>query len=247
MEFLPRVYAAFYGCIYPWKKPIRETLEPLLRAHRVGIQTGDVEYACLNANLYCFNAMDAGIPLDVIEREWRGFQEVMQSNRQKAILRQAMPSVQCVHHYMGLSGDPLSGKGDLFDYDQAMQEAIEHKRVVHILRLRCCRTTVAYLFNDYDLAAKNVVEAKDYGLLPTIFAKASYFFCGGMVALAGAREGKEIRKNLRFAKHVVKVFKGWATRKCHLSPPSLSSLRVSFHSNLTLTSTSPFSTFRLAP
>jgi hypothetical protein len=114
---------------------------------------------------------------------------------------------------MGLSEDPLSGKGDLMDFDQAVQEAIEHKRAVTILGLRICRMTVAYLFNDYDLAAKNALEVKDYWQMPPTFEVASAFFCGGMVALAVAREGKELRKNLRFAKHVVKVFKGWSTRK----------------------------------
>jgi predicted ATPase len=213
MEFLPRVYVAVYGCIYPWKKPIRETLEPLLRAYRVGMQTGDFKGACLSANLYCCNAMDAGISLDVIEREWRGFQEVMQSNGQKAEARMAMPPFQCVHHFMGLSEDPLSGKGDLIDFDQLMQKAIEHKRGAHIVRLSNCRMMLAYFFNDYDLAAKNLGEAKDYWQLPPTFGRANYFFCGGMVALAVAREGREIRKNLRFAQHVLKAFKGWATRK----------------------------------
>jgi predicted ATPase len=64
-EYLPRVYAAFYGCIHAWKRPLRDALEPLLHAHRVGMQTGDMEYASLNANLYCFRAMDAGISLNV--------------------------------------------------------------------------------------------------------------------------------------------------------------------------------------
>jgi predicted ATPase len=63
--YLPRVYVAFYGCIHPWKRPLRDSLEPFLHAHRIGMQTGDMEFSSLNANMYCFVAMDAGVPLDV--------------------------------------------------------------------------------------------------------------------------------------------------------------------------------------
>jgi predicted ATPase len=215
IEYLPRVYAAFYGCIYPWKKPIRGTVEPLLHAHQVGMQTGDVLFAGLCANIYCFNAMDAGTPLGVIEREWRGFQEAMLSCGQKALVRMAMPAVQTVHHYMGLSEDPLSGKGDIFDYDEALQHAIKQQGVINVLGIRLNRMMVAYVFNDYVLAAANTIEEKDYWKMPPTFERVSCFFMGSMVALAVAREGKEIRKNLKFAKNAVKVFKVWAIHSPH--------------------------------
>jgi predicted ATPase len=215
IEYLPRVYAAFYGCIYPWKKPMRGTFKPLLRAHHVGMQTGDVLFAGLCANIYCFNAMDAGTPLGVIEPEWRGFQEVMLASKQKALVRMALPSIQTVHHYMGLSEDPLSGKGDIYDHDEALQDAIKDQSVVNILGIRLRRMEVAYVFNDYALAAANAIEEKDYWRMPSTFERASSYFIGGMVALASAREGKDVRKNLKFAKNAVKVFKGWATHSPH--------------------------------
>jgi predicted ATPase len=215
IEYLPRVYAAFYGCIYPWKKPIRETVEPLLRAHHVGMQTGDVVFASLCANIYCDNAIDSGTPLGVIEHEWRGFQEVMLSNRQISLLRMAMPAVQTVHHYMGLSEDPLSRKGDILDYDEVLEDALKHQRVISASYIRLSRMVVAYVFNDYDLASANAVEEKDYWQLPCTFERASSYFIGSMVALAEAREGKEVRKKLKFAKRAVKVFKVWATHSPH--------------------------------
>jgi predicted ATPase len=215
IEYLPRVYAAFYGCIYPWKKPIRGTFKPLLRAHHVGMQTGDVIFAGLCANIYCFNAMDAGTPLGVIEREWRGFQEVMLSNKQISVVRSAMPSIQIVHHYMGLSEDPLSGKGDIYDHDEALRDAIKHQSVINVLGIHLSRMEVAYVFNDYALAAANAIEEKDYWRMPSTFQMVSSFFIGSMVALAAAREGKDVRKNLKFAKNAVEVFKGWATHSPH--------------------------------
>lgn len=215
IEYLPRVYAAFYGCIYSWKKPIRGTMKPLLRAHHVGMQTGDVLFAGICANMYCYHAMDAGTPLGVIERERRGFQEVMLSCNQKTVVRMAMPGIQTVHHFMGLSGDPLSGKGDIYDYDEALLEALQNQSFLNVLGIRLSRMVVAYVFNDYALAAANAVELKEYWKLPPTFERISFFFMGSMVALAAAREGKEVWKNLKFAKHAVKVFKEWTTHSPH--------------------------------
>lgn len=115
MEYLPRVYAMFYGIMYPRKKPIRGCLEPLLYANRIGLQTGDLEFSCICANIYCFNAMDAGMPLDVIDRKWRNFQDVMHSKKQESFIELSMPNLQAIHHLMGLSDDPLSPRGDLID------------------------------------------------------------------------------------------------------------------------------------
>jgi hypothetical protein len=215
IEYLPRVYASFYGCIYPWKKPIRGTLKPLLHAHHVGMQTGDVLFAGLCAYMYCFNAMDAGTPLGVIDREWRGCQELMLASKHKALARMSMPPIQTIHHYMGLSDDPLSGKGDIYDHDEALQDAIKNNTGITVLGIRLCRMVVAYVFNDYALAAANAIEEKDYLRMPPTFERVSYFFIGSMVALAVAREGKEVRKNLKFAKSAVKFFKVWATHSPH--------------------------------
>jgi predicted ATPase len=126
-EYLPRVYAAYYGCIHPWRGHVSETLEPLLHANLVGLQTGDHEFSSLCANLYCFNALDAAIPLDIIEEKWTSFQETMVTNRQQSLLRMSFPCVQVIHHYMGLTSDPLASKGDLIDLDEAMKFAVENK------------------------------------------------------------------------------------------------------------------------
>jgi predicted ATPase len=126
-EYLPRVYAAYYGCIHPWRGHVLETLEPLLHANLVGLQTGDHEFSSLCANLYCFNALDAAIPLDIIEEKWTSFQETMVTNRQQSLLRMSFPCVQVIHHYMGLTSDPLASRGDLIDLDEAMKYAVDNK------------------------------------------------------------------------------------------------------------------------
>lgn len=43
-EWLPRVYSMVYGMNMHWKTPLRLCLDPLKYAHKVGLETGDIEY-----------------------------------------------------------------------------------------------------------------------------------------------------------------------------------------------------------
>lgn len=51
-EFLPRVHAAVYGFIYGWKHEFSLSLEPLRYAHQIGLETGDTEFAVVNAAIF---------------------------------------------------------------------------------------------------------------------------------------------------------------------------------------------------
>lgn len=51
-EFLPRVYSAVYGFINSWKYKSSEALEPLRNAHHIGLETGDIEFAMVNATVF---------------------------------------------------------------------------------------------------------------------------------------------------------------------------------------------------
>lgn len=46
--WLCRVSAAFYGCVWTWKKPVSASIAPLDHAYRVGLGTGDIEFAMVS-------------------------------------------------------------------------------------------------------------------------------------------------------------------------------------------------------
>ncbi|KAI2506875.1 phosphorelay sensor kinase [Fragilaria crotonensis] len=64
-----RVHAAFYGGIHGWTRPHQMAFEPLLRGYRVGLETGDIEMALMNALLYLYFSFESGKPLKQLEEE----------------------------------------------------------------------------------------------------------------------------------------------------------------------------------
>jgi len=214
-EFLPRVYATYYGFIHAWKRPLRECLEPLLHGYRIGLQTGDMEGAFICANLYCLNAAESGIPLDVIDREWYHFQEAMLSSRHKSLLSLATNKLQYIHHYMGYTDEPLSPKGDLVDFDARLKSAEAIGDDFTWVSLKSNRMLLAYVFNDLDLAEETSFDMKCLRVIPPSMKKIVFTATSGLVALACARDGRNVRKNLRVAKKVIQELDHWGTFSPH--------------------------------
>ena len=57
--WLCRISALYYGCVHGWKRPTAECLEPLTIAHEVGIESGDIEFAMLGANVFLWNQFES--------------------------------------------------------------------------------------------------------------------------------------------------------------------------------------------
>jgi predicted ATPase len=148
-EPLPRVYAIFFGVISPLKRPISEALVKLHDGYRMGLQTGDFEFACLNANLYLSLSVDAGVPLPKVDKEYARMTSIMTTLGQKSNLTFAMPTVQTAHHFMGLTEDPLSSKGDVFDFEEAYQCSLQNKQTEMVIVITLHRLVLLCVFNDF--------------------------------------------------------------------------------------------------
>jgi hypothetical protein len=136
----------------------------------------------------------------------------MKSHRQKYLLRMAFPCVQAVHHYMGLSSDPLSPKGDLVDTDEMIQYCIDNKLHDSANEIRFSQMTIAYVFNDYELADSHARMAENDNIWnrPHCYLLVKMSFMGAMVALAMAANGKNVRQNVKRAKKGLKAMKCFA-------------------------------------
>lgn len=149
-EALPRVYAAFYGVTHSVRRPYSEAIEKLLEGHRVGLQTGDFEFACLNANMYIYWSMQAGMPLPLVDKEYSRMKSLMASLGQETMLRFSMPCHQSIHHYMGLTDDPLASKGDIMDFEEAYQFCLANNLGNWSTGICMHRLVLFCVFNDFD-------------------------------------------------------------------------------------------------
>jgi len=210
-------YSLLLGCIIPFQRPISETLEPLKRAQQIGSQTGDIEFACLNANLYASALFFSNATLPVVSNQVGDIINMMSTRRQDSMLVMVKPFQQLTHNLMGLTDDPMTLSGDALELEDATQHAEETKNASSLVCIRLQKVTLSYLFCDFESAGKlaREIEALPFPApgIQQIFAQ---FFIG-MTHLATARiyKGAMRRKCLRTAKKIIKQFKVWSLNSPH--------------------------------
>jgi histidine kinase len=181
IESLPRVYAPLYGSIFSLTKPARESLSPLFRAYEVGMQTGDLEFACLNISLHCMIAFSAGVALDEIKTKWEHSRQLMDSLKQKPLLRVSWASLQAVYRFMGID----SGLEEMPDDTTNLTGML-------VTFVRVPQLVVAYIFEEEDfpyledcMKSQKMNPRKDYFI---------QWICS-LWLLKQARSGKTKKRN----------------------------------------------------
>lgn len=92
-EALPRVYIVYYGCIHPLTRPFSQALDKFLEAYSIGLQTGDYEFACINANVYRKISFDSALSLETLGNHCLHMVSVMETLGQETMIREVRQTV----------------------------------------------------------------------------------------------------------------------------------------------------------
>jgi len=228
LAWLPRVYAGVYGCISPWKRPFRDSQEPLKKSVMIGLEFGDIEYSMLNANLFCFNLVDAGRPLPFIEREIKSFSDIMMLQKQESALALVRPFTHFIQNLTGQRHDLVSPAGQLcFDSTSALEHA--DKNAMSLFGIDFNRTVLAYLFGDYILAfqlVNNCERLFQHPLAGFDLCSVAYWIALVSLALAATSAGRKKASYLARARHYMKMLEKRALDSPHNLLAGLSLLQA---------------------
>ncbi|MBD1834949.1 AAA family ATPase [Cyanobacteria bacterium FACHB-472] len=150
------------GFIIPWKKHIRETLEPFLEGYRSGLETGDLEFASYCAHNYCVHAFVAGKELAEVEREMATYSEAIRQIKQEATLLWMQVYRQSVLNLIGCSVNTTRLVGESYNEENALplHEAANDEVLIFDVYLN--KLLLCYLFCDYAQAVENSTIAERY-------------------------------------------------------------------------------------
>jgi histidine kinase len=205
--WLGRVSAWFYGSVCLWKRPVRQIFEPLKKAHRVALETGDIDFAMLNANIYCWESFDI-CTLPKLEKIISGFSNRMEAYGHESILMMIKPLWQMVHNFTGkAAGDPRVLTGEIMQQEYTIQYARENNKTL-LIWSHFYRLLLAYMFSDFESAEVHAhfcrtAENNPFGSSDRVLL----VFYDGLTALA---QPKKTRARLKLAKKCINTFKIWA-------------------------------------
>ncbi|MBF0237744.1 MAG: AAA family ATPase [SAR324 cluster bacterium] len=158
-----RITFLFSNFIEHWKNPVRSTLPTLKEAMRMGVATGDLEYASLAAFVYSYHSFAAGIQLDEIEKEMFSFSTRIQRFRQETALHLIQILHQTVLNFSNVSVTaPCLLKGGSYDENKMRGIHQQAGDKPALFALHFLKGFLCYFFENYDLGQTHMQLAERY-------------------------------------------------------------------------------------
>src|SRR6516162_4758292 len=114
-EWMAQIYIPPYGLIFHWTEHVRGSLRPLQDSFQIGLETGLIEFACVNTNIYCIHSFLCGRPLERVEEETRAYSALYRQFKQETNYNYNEVFRQGMLNFMGRSADPVRLVGDAYD------------------------------------------------------------------------------------------------------------------------------------
>lgn len=145
-----------------WKEHLKETLNSLLEAYSIGLETGDLQHAAFSANSYSEHSFWLGKELSWLKQEIANYHKRISQLKQEIVLQLHAINWQAVLNLIGRYENPCSLRGEAYD-EQIMlplhQQASNRQAIFH---LHLQKLFLCYLFQDYHQAWQNAKWAENY-------------------------------------------------------------------------------------
>ncbi|WP_366932917.1 AAA family ATPase [Nostoc sp. JL31] len=175
-----------------WREPARKTIAPLREAIQVGLEAGDVEYACYNATSYCNYLFFVGEPLEQVNQQQQKYIDLLLKFKQEYQIYFGQICRQLVLNLMGAAEDALIFVGESFDEGKMLPILIETQNGTLLFLLHLAKTILLFIFQDYQQALIHAKEAEKYqGNMVGFLQFAEHNFYYSLTLLATCSNGNE--------------------------------------------------------
>lgn len=200
--------------INPWRLSVQSTLNKYIEAYHLGLETGNINYACTSACLYSISAYYSGKNLVNLEREMTEYAKVMNKLKNEEALVTQSIFQQSVLNLIGLSDNPYLLKGRIYNEDKMITAHLKAKDIGTLCNAYINKSILSYLFDEYDTAVKNSAMAELYldGVNGTL-SFAVFYFYNSLILLSCFDHCKSLFKKKQILHKISanqKKFKKWA-------------------------------------
>ncbi|MGK7921109.1 MAG: AAA family ATPase, partial [Trichodesmium sp.] len=181
-----KVFQVTYHSVEHWKTYVCDTFNCMLEAYKIGLETGDLEYAGYNILHYCGYSYLAGISLDELEPEIENYSNSLKQLKQENNYYYNQVSHQAVLNLLGDEKNPelLSGKAYNEEKFIPFYEKINDRYALFQIYLH--KLILSYLFGNFQQSKDYVLQAEEYveGGVTGLFYFPVYYFYSSLALLA---------------------------------------------------------------
>ncbi|WP_445633079.1 histidine kinase [Nostoc sp. DSM 114161] len=196
-----------------WREPARKTIAPLRQAIQVGLEVGDVEYACYNATSYCNYLFFVGEALEQVNQQQQNYIDLLLKFKQEYQIYFGQICRQLVLNLMGAAEDPLILVGESFDEEKMLPILLGTQNGTLLFLLHLAKTILLFIFKDYRQALIHAQEAEKYrqnmvGFLQ--FAEHNFYYSLALLAACSNGNETEQQSALEKVAENQKLMSQWA-------------------------------------
>ncbi|MFW9996061.1 MAG: ATP-binding protein, partial [Candidatus Odinarchaeota archaeon] len=161
-ELVAKTFLVVYDFIKHRNSHVRETLQPLMEAYHIGMETGDFEYASLNAHVYCYHSYICGIELTELVQVMSSVNKTIKNLGQNASLNLNLTYHQAVLKLINPDSKPTELTGEVFSKEKMLPFFLKTNETTAIFNVYFHQLILCYLFQEFEGAVKNANMAEKY-------------------------------------------------------------------------------------
>ncbi len=212
-EWKAQIYVTPYALIFHWNQHVRETLRPLQQSFQIGMETGLIEFACVNTNIYCIQAYLCGRPLARIAEETAAYSKLYQQFKQETNFNYNQVFLQAMQNFMGRSKDPVRLIGEAYDEDVMLAQNTERSDKTGTFFIHFNKLILNTYFRRFEDAARDAAASRK--LLDAVLAKFEvpnhhFYEALSLMALSEGTSGRARLGPLARARHDIAKLKRWS-------------------------------------
>jgi predicted ATPase len=144
-----RVWMVVWFFVNHWKNPLRDSIKPLLEAYKIGLETGDLEFAAFSANVYSICSFNSGMELVDVEKELSKYDKTIRKLSQDTSLNYQRILHQSVLNMRGMSQHPCQLTGSAYDENKMLPVHKKANDINAIFNMYFYLLYINYMFENY--------------------------------------------------------------------------------------------------
>ncbi|MDJ0508598.1 MAG: AAA family ATPase [Crocosphaera sp.] len=193
-----------------WKEPLKQLLTPLRLGYEKGLETGNIEYALWNAQLYCNYLFALGTELNEVKNELEKYLNYAKKLQSKNSLYFLAMNYQLVLNLQGKSEHKTRLIGDVFNEEQMIPLYKKANYNLALFHIYSHKTMLSYVMGEFEEAVKYAQEGKKYvgEMLTAGVPKFLFYSCLSHLAIyhhTSIQEQKKILQDVQGYQQKMKI------------------------------------------
>ncbi|MGB3640116.1 MAG: AAA family ATPase [Rivularia sp. (in: cyanobacteria)] len=177
-ELKAKILTVVNAHVVHWQQHIKETLSPAIEGYKIGLETGDLEYAGYCAYIYPVHSFWLGKELETLEKDFTLYIDSLSQIKQQVALNWNCIYQQTVLNLQGKSEHLYNLIGKAYDEQTMLPLHQQANDLYTINHLFINKLLLCYLFERYDMALNHaeIVENSQGGVTGLVVVPLFYFY-----------------------------------------------------------------------